>query len=117
MAGAMKIEAMVSVGGVVRCRHCDGPIVQGAGGLWLHDNSGGWYAGREMRCNAEPKGMTASKLTEAQVRALAAAAAGSLVIVGGIPYPGIEEGAAREALFEIERLLAFIEDGLKAKKP
>lgn len=40
----------------MRCRHCDGPIVQGAGGLWLHDNRRGWYAGREMRCNAEPKG-------------------------------------------------------------
>lgn len=35
-----------------RCKHCHGPIKDG-GGIWLHDNKDGYYAGTQMRCDAE----------------------------------------------------------------
>lgn len=41
-----------------RCIYCGGPVREHARGkgVWLHDNSSGWYAGREMTHDAEVAG-------------------------------------------------------------
>jgi hypothetical protein len=37
-----------------RCGKCGGPIKVTPNGYWCHDNSGSWYAGRQMDHDAEP---------------------------------------------------------------